>query len=165
MVLGGVVGFVLLMACANVASLLVARGVGRSRELAVRAALGGSRARLVRQLLTETAVVALAGGAIGLAFAWSAIRMAPTFLPPDTLPPAVTLAFDWRLTAFGAALTTATALLAGLAPAWQSARVSLTDAISTYRRVILLGKPGSGKSSYLQYLALQATRPDWLPTA
>jgi len=123
------VGFVLLMSCANVASLLVARGVGRSRELAVRAALGGSRARLVRQLLTETAVVALAGGAIGLAIAWSAIRMAPTFLPPDTLPPAVTLAFDWRLTAFAAALTMATALLAGLAPAWQSARVSLTDVL------------------------------------
>ena len=129
MVLGGVVGFVLLMACANVASLLVARGVGRSRELAVRAALGGSRARLVRQLLTETAVVTLGGGTIGLAFAWSAVRMTPTFLPPGTLPPAVTLAFDWRLTAFAAALTMVTALVAGLAPAWQSARVSLTDVL------------------------------------
>jgi putative ABC transport system permease protein len=144
LVLGGAVTLVLLMACANVASLLIARGAGRARELAVRAALGGSRRRLIRQLLAETGLLAAAGGIVGLAIAWAAVRLAPSFLPPDTLPSSVRLSFDWRLAAFAAGLTVATALMAGLAPAWQSARVSLTDVLKR------AGRTSTGAGSRLR---------------
>src|SRR3954469_18374199 len=97
LILAGVVGFVLLMACANVASLLLARGLGRSREIAVRAAIGGSRRRIVQQLLTESLLLASIGGACGLAVAWAAIRVAPSLIPPGTLPQAIVLSFDARV--------------------------------------------------------------------
>jgi putative ABC transport system permease protein len=126
LVLAGVVGFVLLMACANVASLLLARGLDRSREIAVRAALGGSRWRIIRQLLTESLLLALIGGASGLALAWAAVRAAPSLIPPGTLPQAIVLAFDGRVAAAAAVLTLGTALLFGLVPAWQASNIPLT---------------------------------------
>ncbi|HTP34229.1 MAG TPA: ABC transporter permease [Candidatus Acidoferrales bacterium] len=129
LVLAGVVALVLLMACANVANLLLARGAGRSREIAVRAALGGSAGRIFSQLLTESALLALVGGALGIALAWAAVAAAPKFLPAGTLPPGVRLALDGRVAAFSAVLTVVTGLLAGLAPAWHAARTSLTDAL------------------------------------
>jgi putative ABC transport system permease protein len=129
LVLAGVVGLVLLMACANVANLLLARGAGRSREIAVRAALGGSRGRILGQLLTESGLLAFLGGAAGIALAWTVVLAAPRFLPTDTLPAGVRLALDLRVVAFSAALTMLTGLLFGLAPAWQAARISLTDAL------------------------------------
>jgi putative ABC transport system permease protein len=127
LVLGGVVGFVLLMACANVANLLLARGLGRSREIAVRAALGGSRWRIIRQLLTESLLLAAIGGASGLALAWGAVRAAPSLVPPGTLPPAIVLAFDARVTAVAGILTLGTALLFGFVPAWQATAVPLAE--------------------------------------
>jgi putative ABC transport system permease protein len=134
LVLSGVVGFVLLMACANVANLLVGRGMGRAQELAVRAAIGGSRRRLRRQLITESAVLASLGGAVGLAAAWTALRLTPAFLPPATLPTGISLRFDARLTAFTLVVTGLTVLLAGMAPAWHSARVTLTDVLKAASR-------------------------------
>src|SRR5213078_4049082 len=97
LVLAGVVGFVLLMACANVANLLLARGLGRSREIAVRAAIGGSRGRIIQQLLTESVLLASLGGACGLALAWAAVRVAPSLMPLGTLPQAIVLSFDSRV--------------------------------------------------------------------
>jgi putative ABC transport system permease protein len=130
LVLAGVVGFVLLMACANVANLLLARGLGRSREIAVRAALGGSRRRIVQQLLTESVLLAAIGGACGVAVAWAAVRAAPSLLPPGTLPQAIELAFDARVAGVAALLTFGTALLFGLVPAWQASAVPLAEMTS-----------------------------------
>jgi putative ABC transport system permease protein len=127
LVLAGVVGFVLLMACANVANLLLARGLGRSREIAVRAALGGSRGRIVQQLLTESVLLASIGGALGMALAWAAIRVAPSMMPAGTLPQAIVPAFDARVAAIAALLSLATALLFGLVPAWQASSVPLAE--------------------------------------
>jgi putative ABC transport system permease protein len=130
LVLGGVVLFVLLLACANVANLILARGVGRTRELAVRAALGGTRLRIARQLLVECLFLGVLGGLAGVAMAWALLRAVPSFIPPQTIPPSIVLMLDWRLAAFASAATVLTALLFGLAPAWQAARVSLVEAMN-----------------------------------
>jgi putative ABC transport system permease protein len=131
LVLAGVVAFVLLMACANVANLLLARGLGRSREIAVRSAIGSSRARIVQQLLVETLLLASLGGIGGLLLAWMAVRAAPSFIPQDTLPQAIVLAFDMRLASAALGVSIATAVLAGLAPAWQASSASLTEALGS----------------------------------
>ena len=130
LVLGGVVLFVLLLACANIASLLLARGVGRTRELAVRAALGGTRVRIARQLLVECLFLGVLGGLAGVAIAWALLRAAPSVIPPQTLPSAIVLMLDWRLAAFASGITVLTALLFGMAPSWQAARVSLVEAMN-----------------------------------
>ncbi len=127
--LAGVAGFVLLMACANIANLLLARGVGRTREIAVRASLGGSPGRILRQLLTESILLAAVGGVAGLLLARVILRAAPAWLPEGTLPVSVTLAFDTRIIAFAIMATALTGLLFGIVPAWQASRVSLTDAL------------------------------------
>ena len=129
LVLAGVVGFVLLMACANIANLLLARGAGRTREIAVRASLGGSRARIMGQLLTESILLSILGGAAGLALAWLIVSASPALLPPGTLPAALTLSLDGRVLGFAALLTLATGLLFGLAPAFQAARIPLAEAL------------------------------------
>jgi predicted permease len=130
LVLAGVVGFVLLMACANVANLLLARGLGRSREIAVRAALGGTRTRIVGHLLAESLLLALLGGAAGLALAWVTVRAAPTFIPVGTIPQSIVLAFDIRVTLVAAALTLGTAVIFGLAPTWQALNIPLASTMS-----------------------------------
>jgi putative ABC transport system permease protein len=130
LVLTGVVGFVLLMACANVANLLLARALGRSREIAVRAAIGGTRARIVTQLLTESLMLALIGGAAGLALAWVAIRTAPSLMPPETLPYGVVMTLDARMAFAAAAIVAVTAIMCGLIPGWQASRLSLSQVLS-----------------------------------
>ena len=131
LVLGGVVAFVLLMACANVANLLLARGIGRAREIAVRAALGASSGRIVGLLLSESVVLAAIGGAAGLALSWAALRVAPSIMPPGLLPEGIPLRFDARVTIFAAALTCLTGVLFGMAPAWHAARTPLRDTLSS----------------------------------
>jgi putative ABC transport system permease protein len=117
------------MACANIANLLLARGVGRTREIAVRASLGGSPARILRQLLTESVLLLAIGGAAGIVLARIILRAAPAWLPEDTLPVSMTLDFDARVAAFALIATLLTGLLFGIAPAWQASRISLTDAL------------------------------------
>jgi len=129
LVLWGVVGFVLLMACANITNLLLAKGAARTREIAVRASLGGSQARIVRLLLTESALVAILGGAAGIGLAAMVLEVAPSFLPPDLVPVSMRLDLDSRVAGFAVALTLATGLLFGLAPAWHASRIPLGEVL------------------------------------
>ena len=125
-VLMGAVGFVLLIACANVAGLLVARGASRRRELAVRTALGAGRGKLIQQLLTESLVLAVAGGAIGLLVANWALDLLVS-VAPDNLPRLDEVALDWRVALFSFAATIVVGVLFGLAPAMQSSRPELNN--------------------------------------
>ena len=116
LVLLGAVAFVLLMACVNVASLLLARAGSRQQEVAIRAALGAGRGRLVRQLLTESIVLALAGGMLGLVIAWFGTRFL-LLLSRGQLPRTLDVAMDGRVLLFSLALSVLTGLLFGLVPA------------------------------------------------
>jgi putative ABC transport system permease protein len=120
----GVVGFVLLICCGNVANLLLARATARTRELAVRAALGASRRRIARQLLTESVVLSLIGGVLGVALGAAILRTAPTLIPEGLLPATVTLSFDTRVVAFCAIASLLVGVLFGMAPAWQAMSLS-----------------------------------------
>ena len=127
LILLGTVGGVLLIACANVASLLLVRATSRRRELAMRVALGAGRGRLVRQLLTESVVLALAGGAAGAGVAWVLIEALRRFQPPN-VPRVDEVGIDATVLLFVTAAAFATGLVFGVIPAVQAASARLTDA-------------------------------------
>lgn len=126
----GVVGFVLLVCCANLASLLLARAMGRARELSMRSALGAGRWRIVRQLVTESMVLALMGGVAGAAVGAAILTAAPSVIPAGLIPGGVTLAFDARVVTFCAAASIVVGLVFGLLPAWQATAAPLAQAIA-----------------------------------
>lgn len=130
----GVVGFVLLICCANVANLLLARATARTRELAVRAALGAGRRRIIRQLLTESVVLALIGGALGIAVGAGILRVAPVLIPEGLLPGTVTLQFDMRVVGFCAIAALLVGVLFGIAPAWQATSFSSPEVMGSDSR-------------------------------
>jgi putative ABC transport system permease protein len=124
----GAVALVLLIACANLANLLAVRGAARAREFAVRAAMGAGRGQIIRQLLIESFVISIIGGALGLVFAiWG--RDALVAFAPAGAPRFEGMVFDWRVLAFTFLLTTLTTLLFGLWPAWQAARTDINAAL------------------------------------
>jgi putative ABC transport system permease protein len=132
----GAVGFLLLIVCANVANLLLARATGREREMGVRAALGASRTRLTRQLLTESGLLAAGGCGLGIALAFIGTRGVLALLPGE-LPSWIDASLDWRALAFAAAASAGSAFLFGLAPALQAAGTDVNRSL----------KEGAGFSS------------------
>jgi putative ABC transport system permease protein len=128
-ILMGVVGLVLLIACANIASLMLARASTRHKEIAVRKALGASRARLIRQLLTECVLLSTAGAILGILFARWGGALLVRYISTGDNKVFLDLSFDWRTLSFTAGMAVFTGILFGVLPAFRSTRVSLTSAM------------------------------------
>jgi len=143
LVLLAAVGFLLLIACANVANLLLARSMGRSREFVVRAALGASPTRVMRQLLTESMLLAGLGGTLGLLLAFAGTRAVLKSLP-GTFPRASEVSLDGRVLLFKKALSLAAAVVFGLAPALKSSEINLEEVLKEG------GRGSSGRHHRLQ---------------
>jgi putative ABC transport system permease protein len=123
------VGAVLLIGCVNLANLLLARGAGREREVAIRSALGGGRGRLVRQFLTESVLLAGLGGAVGVAMGWGLMLGLKTCIPPFLLPAEADVRLDGRVLLFTAAIVIITGVLFGIAPALYGVRTDLVGSL------------------------------------
>jgi len=125
----GLVALILIIACSNVANLLLARARARSREIAIRLSIGAGRSRVVRQLMTESLIVALAGGAAGLFVAYGGIALLDMQSVPSDPPFVLGVQLDWRVVEFSLLAALASCIFFGLAPAWQAARTDFVSAL------------------------------------
>jgi len=145
-VLGSMTGFVLLLACANLANLLLARSSARQREMSVRLALGASRGRVMRQVMTESLALAGIGGAAGLMLGYFGRNLVPHLLSSAWEATPLNTGFDWRIFGFTAGVTVVTGVVFGLAPAWQAMQTEVNTGLkgaaagATRRRKGLAGK-------------------------
>jgi putative ABC transport system permease protein len=139
----GAVGFVLLIACVNVVNLLLARGVARQKELAVRSALGAGRATIFAQFLTESLILALAGGALGVGVGYAMLQGLIAAMPRNTLPNEADLRLNIPILVFTLAATALAGLLAGSAPAWYASRVDPAETLKEG------GRAGTGAGKHL----------------
>jgi putative ABC transport system permease protein len=146
----GSVGFVLLIACVNVANLLLARGVVRQKELAVRTALGARRSTIFAQLLTESLLLSLAGGALGVGFGYAMLRGLIAAMPQGTLPAEADLRLNIPILLFTFAVATFSGLLAGCAPAWYASRIDPGETLKESART----GTGSGKQRLRRVLVV-----------
>ena len=136
----GAVGFVLLIACTNVANLLLARGTARQRELAIRVSMGAGRARLFGQLLTESLVLALIGGFVGVLLAAGLLQAILAVMPPNTLPSEADVRLNLPVLMFTLAACVCSGLLFGCAPAWQAIRSNVNETLKEAGRAVSGGR-------------------------
>jgi putative ABC transport system permease protein len=153
----GAVAFVLLIACANVANLQLARGTARQREIAVRASLGASPGRLFRQLLTESVVVAVIGGALGVVLAWSLLKVIMTAMPPYTLPSEADVRLNLPVLLFTLAASFVCGILFGCLPAWQAMRSNMNETIKEGARSVAGGRHRLRRALVVAEFALALT--------
>src|SRR5581483_8773465 len=139
LVLMAVVALVLLIACANVANLLLARAAARQKEMAVRLALGSGRRRIIQQLLVESLLLSLMGGVAGLVFAVVADKALMSFLPPSSTPLAISSTPDWRILGFALAVSLLTGIAFGLVPALQATRPDVADTLKDQAGAVVGG--------------------------
>jgi putative ABC transport system permease protein len=138
LLMGGV-GFVLLIACANVANLLLARGAARQREVAVRSSLGASRGQIFAQLMAESLALAIIGGVIGVALGWAVLRILSATMPPNTLPSEADLTLNVPVLLFTLGATLLSGIIAGCVPAWRNARQDLNETLKQSGRALTGG--------------------------
>lgn len=150
LLLFGAVSLVLLIACANVASLLLARSTARAREFGIRAVLGATRSRMVRQLLTESIMLSLAGGALGITVAWLGLRALLVALRYN-LPRSENVGLHWPVLVFSLLISISAGILFGLAPALQSAKAPVQEALQKAAR----GVTGGSNASLTRLVVLQ----------
>jgi predicted permease len=153
----GAVAFVLLIACANVANLLLARGHARQREVAVRSSLGASRAAILRQFITESLVLALFGGALGVALAYALVHVIVALMPANTLPTEVDVRLSVPVLLFTLAACTLSGVLFGSAPAWQAARANVNEALKETGRSLGGSRHGLRRALVVFEFALALT--------
>jgi putative ABC transport system permease protein len=134
--LAAAVALLLLIACANVANMLLARSTARDREMAIRSALGAGRWRIARQLLAENLLLGLGGAALGCVFAWGGIKALVAYIPEGAIPREAEITLDTKVLLFSLGLAIFTSLLFGLAPVWQLARRNIVDPLKDSGRGI-----------------------------